>query len=93
MNGWIFDPNCIWVSHRKGKCEKVKNLNPVELIRQRVNDDEDITELGGQNPSAIISPMFRPDDVDFVVTQMSGLAQQALIRTGRHSENRRERLI
>jgi hypothetical protein len=60
-------------------------LNPVELVRQRVDDDEDVAELGGQDAAPVVAPVLRPDDVDLVVAQVPGLAQQALLRAGGHS--------
>ena len=53
-----------------------RNLNTEQLIRQWiVNSDENIAKLGWYYASSVIAAVFRPDNVNFVVAQMSRLNQ------------------
>ena len=53
-----------------------RNLNTEQLIRQWiVNSDENIAKLGWYYASSVIAAVFRPDNVNFVVAQMSRLYQ------------------
>jgi hypothetical protein len=49
------------------------NLNTKQLIRQWIDSDENIAKLGWYYSSSIISAVFRPDNVNFIVTQMTCL--------------------
>lgn len=49
------------------------NLNTEQLIRQWIDSDENIAKLGWYYSSSIISAVFRPDNVNFIVTQMTRL--------------------
>ena len=52
------------------------NLNTEQLIRQWiVNSNENIAKLGWYYASSVIAAVFRPDNVNFVVAQMSRLYQ------------------
>ena len=51
------------------------NLNKEQLIRQWIDSDENIAKLGWYYSSSIIAAVFRPDNVNFVVAQMSRLYQ------------------
>ena len=51
------------------------NLNKEQLIRQWIDSDENIAKLGWYYASSIIAAVFRPDNVNFVVAQMSRLYQ------------------
>ena len=39
-------------------------------MSDRVDDDDDVTELGGDDAAPVVSVMFRPNDVDFVVAEV-----------------------
>jgi hypothetical protein len=45
------------------------------LIRQWIVSDENIAKLGWYYASSVIAAVFRPDNVNFVVAQMSRLYQ------------------
>lgn len=62
-----------------------RDLDPEEVVFQRINDDEDITKLCGQNSPSVIPPMLTPNHMHFVISQMSSFGDQSLIRVGRHS--------
>ena len=49
------------------------HLNAEELVWQWVDDDEHIAKFRRNYSSSIISAMLRPNDVDFIVTQMPHL--------------------
>ena len=51
------------------------NLNTEQLIRQWIDSDENIAKLGWYYASSVIAAVFRPDNVNFVVAQMSRLYQ------------------
>ena len=51
------------------------NLNTEQLIRQWIVSDENIKKLGWYYASSVIAAVFRPDNVNFVVAQMSRLYQ------------------
>ena len=51
------------------------NLNTEQLIRQWIVSDENILKLGWYYASSVIAAVFRPDNVNFVVAQMSRLYQ------------------
>ena len=42
------------------------NLYPEQIVLQRVDDDEDVTELCGKNSTPVVSPVFRPHNVHLV---------------------------
>lgn len=41
------------------------------MVLHGVDDDEHISEFGGDDSSTVVSGMFRPNDVDLVITQVS----------------------
>ena len=51
------------------------NLNTEQLIRQWIVSDENIKKLGWYYASSVIAAVFQPDNVNFVVAQMSRLYQ------------------
>ena len=51
------------------------NLNTEQLIRQWIVSDENIAKLAWYYASSVIAAVFRPDNVNFVVAQMSRLNQ------------------
>lgn len=56
-----------------------RNLNAEQLVRQRIDGDEDITELCRYDTSSVISAVLRPNYVDFVVTQVPHLKERLLV--------------
>ena len=50
-----------------------------------IDNDEDVTELGGKDASTIVAPVLVPNDMYLVVANMSRLLQQSLVCRGRHS--------
>ena len=46
---------------------------------------EDVTELGGQDSPPILPAMFAPNDVNFVVADMTGLTEDGLLAVRGHS--------
>lgn len=50
-----------------------RDLYAVQLVLQRINDDQNVAELRRDDVSAIIAPVLRPDYVDFVVAEVPGL--------------------
>ena len=67
------------------------DLHAEEPVVQRVDDDEHVAELGGEDAPAVVARMLRPDDVDLVVAQVARLAQSVLLcgrgHPGRHVEH------
>lgn len=43
------------------------------MVLHRVYDNQHIPKFSRDDPSAVVSGMFRPNDVDFVVAQVSEL--------------------
>lgn len=46
-------------------------LDSEQLVPQWVDDNEDVTKLGWQDASAIVTSVFRPNHVDLIVTNVS----------------------
>ena len=44
-----------------------------ELILQWIDDDDDITKLRSNDSPPIVSCVFRPDDVNFIIAEMTHL--------------------
>ena len=66
------------------KCRLNNDLYPVKIVVEGVDDNEDITKLGGDDSPSIVSPVFRPDNVDLIIAKMSCLGQHALVAVARH---------
>ena len=43
-----------------------------KVVPQGINDYKNITEFSGQNTPSVIPPMFAPNNMDFIIAQMSG---------------------
>lgn len=48
-------------------------MNGVHVVLHGVDDDQHVSKLRGDDPSPVVSAMFRPNNVDLVVTQVSKL--------------------
>ena len=48
-------------------------MDGIHVVLHGVDDDKHISKLGGDDPSTVVSGMFRPNDVDLVITQVSKL--------------------
>ena len=57
---------------------------PVESVGQWIDDNEDVAELSGDNATAVVPRVFRPDYVHLVVTKVAGLSGcgQGKVRLG-----------
>ncbi len=49
------------------------DLNKKHVVFHRVDDDEDISEVGGNDSSSVIPRVLRPHDVHFIVSQVTKL--------------------
>lgn len=52
---------------------------------ERIDNDEHITKLGRKDVASIIAMMLTPNDVNFIVSQVTGLRQHWLGGVGGHS--------
>lgn len=43
------------------------------MVLHGVDDDEHVSEFGGDDPSTVVSGMLRPNNVDLVIAQVSKL--------------------
>lgn len=48
-------------------------MDGVHVVLHGVDDDQHVSELGGDDSSPVVSGMFRPNNVDLVVPQVSEL--------------------
>lgn len=48
-------------------------MNGVHVVLHGIDHDQDISKLSGDDSSAVISGMLRPNDVDLIVSQVSKL--------------------
>ena len=60
-------------------------LYSVEVIIERIDDNEDITELSGQDTTPVVPPVFSPDNVYLIISQVPGLLKHALLTGAGHS--------
>ena len=60
-------------------------LNSVEVIVERIDDNEDITELSGKDTTPVVPPVFSPDNVYLIITQVPGLLKHALLTGTGHA--------
>lgn len=50
-----------------------RNLHSVELVGKRIYNYEDVAEFGRYDVATIVPPMFRPHNVNLVVSKVSRL--------------------
>ena len=43
------------------------DLYPVEIVIERIDYYEDVTELGRNDSSPVVSPVLSPHDVDLII--------------------------
>lgn len=46
-------------------------VDGVHVVPHWVDDDQHVSELGGDDPAPVVPGVLRPDDVDLVVAQVS----------------------
>lgn len=49
------------------------DLNKEHVVFHGVDDDEDISEVGGNDSSSVIPSVLRPHNVHFIVSQVTKL--------------------
>ena len=52
-----------------------RDLNAEEVIGQRVDDDEHVAKLGGDDAASVVAAVLRPHDVHLVVAQVAHLLE------------------
>lgn len=48
-------------------------VDGVHVVPHGVDDDQHVSELGGDDPATVVPGVLRPHDVDLVVAQVSQL--------------------
>lgn len=46
------------------------------MVPHRVDDDQHVSELGGDDPAPVVPGVLRPHDVDLVVAQVPQLRER-----------------
>ena len=52
------------------------DLDAVHVVLHGVDDDEDVSKLGGDDASPVVSRVLRPHNMHFVITQVPQLQTQ-----------------
>lgn len=47
------------------------DLHPVQFIRQRIDDNQNIAELGRNDVPSVVPPVFRPDDMHLIISYVT----------------------
>lgn len=59
------------------------------MVLHGVDDDQHVSEFSGDNPSTVVSGMFRPNDVDFIIAQVSKLKRKRTFERDRKRVEKR----
>ena len=69
-----------WTSHKKSVVKTYLGFlgyrNKEHVILHGVDDDWNVSEGGGDDPAAVVPGVLGPDDVDFVIPQVTELQRQ-----------------
>lgn len=49
------------------------DVDAVEAVVERVDDDENVSELGGDDATPVVTCVLRPDDLNLVVAKVTQL--------------------